>query len=64
MLHGIREDEMAGACSMHESDKKMHAEFWSENLGVDGMIILEWILEKLGGNVWTGSMWRSLVKRQ
>jgi len=25
-----------------------------EELGVNGCIILEWILEKLGGNLWTG----------
>jgi hypothetical protein len=25
----------------------------SEDLGVDGRIILEWILGKLGGRIWT-----------
>jgi len=44
----------------------MHTNFWSENLngrdhlkdlGVDGKIILEWILYKYGGEVWTGFMW-------
>jgi hypothetical protein len=29
----------------------------SENLGVDGMIILEWILQKYDGNLWTGFIW-------
>jgi hypothetical protein len=29
----------------------------SEDLGVDWKIILEWILEKQGGNLWTGSIW-------
>jgi hypothetical protein len=29
----------------------------SEDLGVDGKIILEWILEKCGGKEWTGCMW-------
>jgi hypothetical protein len=40
----------------------MHKKFWSEdlkgrdyakNLGVGGKIILGWILEKYGGQVWT-----------
>jgi hypothetical protein len=44
----------------------MRANFWSENLkrrdysedlGVDGMIILEWILGKWGGKLWTGFIW-------
>jgi hypothetical protein len=29
----------------------------SEDLGVDGRIILEWILGKGGGKEWTGFMW-------
>jgi len=29
----------------------------SEELGVDGKIILEWILVKKGGKVWTGFIW-------
>jgi len=29
----------------------------SEEVGVDGKIILEWILRKRGGDVWTGFMW-------
>jgi hypothetical protein len=28
-----------------------------EDLGVDGKILLEWILEKYGEKVWTGFMW-------
>jgi hypothetical protein len=44
----------------------MHAQFWSENLkerdhsenlGADGKVILEYILGKYGGNVWTGFIW-------
>jgi len=44
----------------------MYKKFWSENLkgrdhaedlGVDGRIILEWILGKYGGRVWTGLIW-------
>jgi hypothetical protein len=29
----------------------------SEDLGVDGKIILEWILGKQGGKLWTGFIW-------
>jgi hypothetical protein len=29
----------------------------SEELGIDGKIILEWILEKQSGKVWTGCIW-------
>jgi hypothetical protein len=29
----------------------------SENLGVDGKIILECVLRKLGGKVWAASLW-------
>jgi hypothetical protein len=29
----------------------------SEDLGVDGMILLEWILGKYDGRVWTGCIW-------
>jgi hypothetical protein len=29
----------------------------SEDLGIDGNIILEWILGKEGGKVWTGFTW-------
>jgi hypothetical protein len=44
----------------------MHAKLWSENLkggvhlkvvGIDGRIILEFILEELGGKVWASSIW-------
>jgi hypothetical protein len=35
----------------------MHRECWSEDANVDGRIILEWILVKLGGKVWTGCIW-------
>jgi hypothetical protein len=45
---------------------EMHTQFWSENvkkrdhsedLGVDGNIILEWFLRKEGGKVWTEGIW-------
>jgi hypothetical protein len=44
----------------------MHTKFFSETLkgrdhaedsGVDGRIILEWILGKYGEKVWTGCAW-------
>jgi hypothetical protein len=47
-------------------DIKMHTKFWlenhkrrdqSEDRGIDGKIILESILEKEGGKMWTGFIW-------
>jgi hypothetical protein len=32
----------------------------SEDLGVDGKIILEWMLGKLGAKMWTGFVWLRL----
>jgi len=29
----------------------------SEDVGIDGKIILEWILGKWSGEVWTGLLW-------
>jgi hypothetical protein len=29
----------------------------SEDKGVDGRIILQWIIEKYGGNLWIGFIW-------
>jgi hypothetical protein len=56
----------------HAWDEKCVKKFWSENLkggdhakdlGVDGRVILEWILGKQGGKVWTGCIWLSLGAR-
>jgi hypothetical protein len=47
----------------------MHIQFWfenlkgrnhSEDLGVEGRIILEWILGECGGKVWPGFMWLNI----
>jgi hypothetical protein len=47
----------------------MHSKFWlkhlkgldhSEDLGVGRRIILEWILEKYGGKLWTGFVWHRI----
>jgi hypothetical protein len=44
----------------------MHKKLWSENLkerdhseglGIDRRIILEWMLDKYGGILWTGYIW-------
>jgi hypothetical protein len=44
----------------------MHTKFWSgklkvrvhmEDLNIDKRIILDWILEKEGGEAWTGLVW-------
>jgi hypothetical protein len=32
-----------------------------EDLGVDGRIILEWILGKQGGKVWAGCIWLRIM---
>jgi hypothetical protein len=29
----------------------------SDNLGINGRIVLEWILGKYSGKVWTGFVW-------
>jgi len=53
---------MGRACNTHEREEK-NTKVWlenlkgrdqSEDLGVDGKTILEWILEKYGGKGWTG----------
>jgi hypothetical protein len=47
---------MGGSCGTHGGDE-MCTQFWSEDPGVDGRIILEWILEKRVARVWTGFVW-------
>jgi hypothetical protein len=46
----VKEDEMGGKCCMHSRDEKFKDNFgqktYSEDLGIDGKIILDWILGK------------------
>jgi hypothetical protein len=62
----IKSRKMDGrACSTHGRDKNAYRIFignlkgreFSEDLGVDGRVILEWMLGKYGGKMWTGCMW-------
>jgi hypothetical protein len=48
-----RRDENSYKILVGKSERKNH----SEDLGVDGRIILEWILQKQSGKVWTGLIW-------
>jgi len=46
--------------TFHFSVLKANVRDHSEDRGIDGKIILEWILEKLGGKLWTGFNWLRL----
>jgi hypothetical protein len=35
----------------------LKGKYHSDELGVDGRMILDWILGKQGGKVWTGFIW-------
>jgi hypothetical protein len=56
---------MSGAGSMHVKIRNLYKILVGklketdhlEDQGVDGRIILEWILGKYGGRLWTGCMW-------
>jgi hypothetical protein len=56
---------MVGACSTHrENDKFMQYLGWiaqmidlSEDLGINGMVMLKWILHQYGGELWIGLIW-------
>jgi hypothetical protein len=58
----MKEDEMSGTHNMCGGDenayrilvRNLKGRDHSEYLGIDGKIILEWILGKKGGKVWTG----------
>jgi hypothetical protein len=57
---------LGGACSTYEGREEAYRGFWwgslrerdhLEHQGVDGMIILRWILRKRDGGLWTGLSW-------
>jgi hypothetical protein len=37
--------------------EKLKGRYHSEDLGIDGKIILEWALGKQSGKLWTGCIW-------
>jgi hypothetical protein len=62
----IEKNEGDGACSMYWRRVEEYAEFWRgtlrvrghlEDPGIDGRIILGWILRKWDVELWTGSSW-------
>jgi hypothetical protein len=61
----IEKNEMDGTCSAYGGGER-RVQFWWENLrerdhwedpGIDGRIVLRWILRKLDVGVWTGLSW-------
>jgi hypothetical protein len=69
MLHQNKGEMMDGACSSHGRHEKCSQSFGQktcmeettlQDLGTDGKIILQWILGKYGGKVWTGCIWLRL----
>jgi hypothetical protein len=57
---------MRSAWNIARMGEMKYTIFWSENLngednledlGVDGKTVLEWILGKKGGGLWTGRIW-------
>jgi hypothetical protein len=60
----MKEDEISGTCGTHRTAEKCIQNFGQENLkgrdhmediGIDVKIILEWILWKYDGKLWTDS---------
>jgi hypothetical protein len=52
----------AGHVAHIERDRKcLKGTDFSEDLDIDGRIILEWIIGKFGGKVWTGCIWLQTV---
>jgi hypothetical protein len=65
-VNTVKEDEVIRSCTLHLIDEKCIQNFGQENmkgrdhsddLGIGGRIILEWILQKQSGNLWTGLIW-------
>jgi len=52
---------MNGTCSTHRRGEKC-IEFWSEDLGIDGRVILEWIRIDLREIWWEGVDWIHLAQ--
>ena len=61
----IQKKEMGGTCSTYGGEERCIQGFVGENCGrnhlvdtgVDGRIILRWILRKWDVGIWTGSIW-------
>jgi hypothetical protein len=50
---------MGWTYSTHGNNEKCIQSFGhhSEDLGIDGMILLEWMLGKMGGKLWDRCVW-------
>jgi uncharacterized membrane protein YjdF len=53
----VKEDEMGGHVARMGVSRNVYRSLAGESEGVDGRIILEWILRKYDGKVWTGFIW-------
>ena len=61
----IKKSEIGGARGTY-GRQKLHTEIWwgdprerdrSEDVGVDGRVILKWTFKKLDGETWNGLIW-------